>query len=310
MTFLNTAPQPIASDERRDGGNLVRRRILQACTSLMAANPVWTIRSRAAKVASGRSTKWVAFYGQTADEQVLSSYDIVVLDPTFQGSIGEVAKAGARPCGYLSLGEISVSNSFFEQVSAAALLEENPSWPGTRRIDVRHKSWKDLIVDVVIPAIAANGFTGLLLDTLDTPPYLEQLDPNGNRGMRQAAVDLVQAIHKSHPKMFIIMNRGYALLPSVIDCLDGILAESLLTSADEGSDGGYKWNKPSEVELQLSLLALATKGVKPLPILSLDYWDPEDANTVREIYLRQRQLGHHPYVATRMLDRIIREPDP
>jgi hypothetical protein len=27
-----------------------------------------------------------------------------------------------------------------------------------------------------------------------------------------------------------------------------------------------------------------------------------------EIYSRQRQLGHHPYVATRVLDRIIPEP--
>jgi hypothetical protein len=30
---------------------------------------------------------------------------------------------------------------------------------------------------------------------------------------------------------------------------------------------------------------------------------------VEEIYLRQRQFGHHPYVATPMLDRIIPEPN-
>jgi hypothetical protein len=46
-----------------------------------------------------------------------------------------------------------------------------------------------------------------------------------------------------------------------------------------------------------------------LPILSLDYWDPEDTLTIGKIYDRERQLGHHPYVATAVLDKLIAEPD-
>jgi hypothetical protein len=104
------------------------------------------------------------------------------------------------------------------------------------------------------------------------------------------------------------VNRGYALLASVIDSVDGVVAESLLTTVDHRGGGSYKWNAPSEVALQLSLLAPSPNRQPRLPILSLDYWDPEDASNIRRIYLRQRQLGHHPYVATRMLDRIIPEP--
>lgn len=288
------------------GKNLRRRTILKACAAVIAASLVGLTRSRAASENSQRRVNWVAFYGQTADERVLASYDIVVLDPTFQGSIAAVAEAGARVCGYLSLGEIRTSDIFFGRVDQTALLEENPTWPGTRRIDVRQRSWKDLVLEEIIPSIAARGFTGLLLDTLDTPPYLEQLDPNGNGGMRQAAVDLVQAIRRSHPNMLVIMNRGYAVLPSVIGSIDGIVAESLLTAQDEG--GGYVWNESSQVALQLSLLMPALRSQIPLPILSLDYWDPEDTLTIKKIYLRQRLLGHHPYVATRMLDKVIPEP--
>jgi uncharacterized protein (TIGR01370 family) len=285
----------------------MRRTIIKACATLIAARCLWGV-SPAATAAPERRLKWIAFYGQTADEQVLSSYDIVILDPMFKGSISAAGAASARVCAYLSLGEIRKSDFFYDRVDRGALLEENPAWPGTRRIDVRHKSWKDLVIGQVIPFIAAGGYTGLLLDTLDTPPYLEQLDPKGKRGTRQAAVDLVQAIRKSYPEMLIIMNRGYALLPSVIDSVDGIVAESLLTSADQDPGGGYKWNEPSEVALQLSLLAPAVRRQPRVPILSLDYWDPTDAATIRKIYLRQRLLGHHPYVATRMLDRIIPEP--
>jgi polysaccharide biosynthesis protein PelA len=112
----------------------------------------------------------------------------------------------------------------------------------------------------------------------------------------------------SYPNMLVIMNRGYALLPSVIDSIDGVVAESLLTTVDDRGDGRCKWNEPSDVALQLSLLAPALNRQPRLPILSLDYWDPEDTPNITRIYLRQRQLGHHPYVATRMLDRIIPEP--
>lgn len=289
------------------GENRMRRTILKLCAALIASS-VWSAGSRASKVSPERSLKWIAFYGQTSDEQVLSSYDIVILDPMFKGSAAIVAEAGASVCAYLSLGEIRKSDTFYDRVDQAALLEENPMWPGTRRIDVRHRSWKELVLREVIPSIAGKGFTGLFLDTLDTPPYLEQQDPHGKSGMRQAAVDLVQAIHKFYPNMSIIMNRGYALLPSVIDSIDAIVAESLLTTESRPGEGGYKWNESSEVALQLSLLAPALRRQTRLPVLSLDYWDPEDVGTIKKIYLRERQLGHHPYVATRTLDRIIPEP--
>ena len=63
-----------------------------------------------------------------------------------------------------------MTDPYYAQVDPAALLEQNPDWPGTRRVDVRHESWTALVVDKIIPSIAARGFTGLLLDTLDTPP--------------------------------------------------------------------------------------------------------------------------------------------
>ena len=64
---------------------------------------------------------------------------------------------------------------------------------------------------------------------------------------------------------------------------------------------------PRQVELQLRLLSPAARRLPPLPILSLDYWDPNDAVTIARIYRQERELGHHPYVATRSLDQIVPE---
>jgi uncharacterized protein (TIGR01370 family) len=287
------------------GEKSMRRTILQAFITLIATGCKPTPGWLATKAASAGGVNWIVFYGETADEQMLSAYDLVVLDPMFKGSIAAIAQTGARLCGYLSLGEIRTADPNYGRLDSAVLLEENPAWPSTRRIDIRHPAWKDLVLNEIIPAVVEQGFTGLLLDTLDTPPYLERQDPDGNRGMRQAAIDLVGAIRRTYPEVILIMNRGYELLPYVADQLDGIVVESLLTTTHAN---GYKWNEQPEIALQLSLLGPAVNRRDHLPILSLDYWAPEDVATIRQIYLRERKLGHHPYVATRLLDKIIPRP--
>jgi polysaccharide biosynthesis protein PelA len=250
--------------------------------------------------------RWLAFYGVTADEATLATYDIVVLDPAFRGSINRIASLGTRVCGYLSLGEIRLSDPILAFLDPAALLPENPDWPGTRRVDIRHPSWRWLVLDQQIPSLAFQGFTGLMFDTLDTPPYLELLDPARYHGMREAAIGLVDSIHAGWPEMMLIMNRGYALLPDLVQKVDAVIAESLMTSPARQT-GEYGWVDSHQVELQLVLLNPAVRRCPPLPILSLDYWDPNDAKTIAEIYRRERELGHHPYVATRLLNQIVPE---
>ena len=120
-----------ALQQRRFAAN----RYLKTFAIVTAASPALVVT----KTAVSQSTKkWIAFYGQTADEELLASYDIVILDRMFKGSIDAVAKSGACVCGYLSLGEINASDSFYGRVDPAALLEENPAWPRTRR--VRHQT--------------------------------------------------------------------------------------------------------------------------------------------------------------------------
>ena len=250
--------------------------------------------------------RWLAFYGMTAEEAILATYDVVVLDSAFQGSVSRVGAQGARVCGYLSLGEVRTADPLIDELDGGALLSENSDWPETYRVDIRSPSWRALILDRRIPSLAAQGFTGLLLDTLDTPPHLELLDPTRYGGMREAAVALVNSIRVRWPQMMLIMNRGYALLPDVLDRIDAVVAESFMTWPDHKA-GGFAWVESKQIELQLALLRPAANRRPPLPILSLDYWDPDDPATIVEIYRRERDLGHHPYVATRCLDQIVPE---
>ena len=257
-------------------------------------------------LAGSESIRWIAFYGAAADASVLAAYHIVVLDPGFQGSIGPIAQAGARVCGYLSLGDVRTSEPSWHVLDRAALLQENADWPGTWHVDVRHPAWRSFILDTQVPRLVSRGFTGLMLDTLDTPPFLEQTDPAGCRGMRASAIDLVHSIRIGWPALTIVMNRGYALLPDLVQDIDAVVAESLLTTIDR--NGVFRWLDAGDVEAQLALLQPAARKQPSLPVLSLDYWDPNDRDTIAAIYRRERELGHHPYVATKLLDRIMPEP--
>ena len=291
----------------RSANGQTRRALLAAAAGVLSA--AMGKRSSSAAIslpATKKSIRWLAFYGMTADESVLATYDIVVLDSGFQGSINLIAGPGTQVCGYLSLGEIRTSDPFLAFLDCSALLSENPDWPGTRRVDIRHPSWRSLVLDREIPSLASQGFTGLMLDTLDTPPYLELLDPARYHGMREAAIRLVDSIRARWPGMMLIMNRGYALLPDLVQKVDAVIAESLMTSPDRQT-GGFAWIDCRQVESQLALLNPAVCRRPPLPILSLDYWDPNDPRTIAEIYRREREFGHHPYVATRLLDQIVPE---
>jgi hypothetical protein len=164
------------------------------------------------------------------------------------------------------------------------------------------------MVDAAIPRLIARGFTGIFMDTLDTPPYLEQMQPDKYGGMRDAAVELVRSIRRAFPGITILMNRGYALLPELLGEIDAVVAESLLATYDFGGRS-YKMVDPGVATEHLKILAAATSGGKAaLPVLSLDYWDSEDPITIREIYARERALGHRPYVGPILLDRVLAEP--
>ena len=254
------------------------------------------------------SVKWVAMYGPVADERALSSYDIVVLDPGFRGSVSSVREKGARVCAYLSLAEIRMTDPLYKEVSPKALLEANSAWPDTLRVDVRNAGWKQLVPDHALPRIVELGFDGVFLDTLDTPIYLEQMQPKNNKGMCDAGIDLVLAIRSRYPSLFLMLNRGYSSLPRLIMFIDCLVMESLLTVLDEQT-GKWRWSPIADVVRQVATLAPLVQRRPEMPLLSLDYWNMTDDPTVREIYRRERTLSHSPYVANRLLDQIFPEPE-
>lgn len=288
--------------------SILRRSVLRLLAGLGAAGLLLDRPARARDRLRYPHLAWTLFYGEDLEPAAFEGFDLVVLDPGFKGPLTPMRDRGTEVLGYLSLGEIKRTNPLFARIDDPDLfIGDNPNWPDTVLCDVRRPAWRTLILDVAVPALLERGFSGLFFDTLDTPPHLEQTDPERYAGMRLAAIDLVRTIRRRHPDRMLLMNRGYALLPELIGQVDGVVAESLLTTYDAPANG-YRWTEPSELDPHRQALRPLTEAEPPVPILSLDYWDAEDSATIAKIYTCERDLGHRPYVAQILLDRVLREP--
>ncbi len=252
--------------------------------------------------------RWTVYYSDQAQPEEFRGYGLVVFDADRHPPVPPVAAAGATVLGYLSLGEIERHRAFFAGVQQMGILiGENPNWPGSFYVDLRDPRWHRLVIDRLAPAILAQGFHGLFLDTLDDPVELERRDPEKLRGMAAAAIALVADLRRAFPSAILMMNRGYGLLPEAGGSIDIALGESVCGTYDFAGKV-YRAVPDAEYREQVQRLQEARKAHPSLRIFSLDYWDPADREGIRRIYRLERANGFNPYVATVGLDQLMKEP--
>lgn len=251
--------------------------------------------------------RWVVYYNDEAPVEAFNLYDPIVLDSDHHPYLDGFVQREKTILGYLSIGEVEKERSYFSEVEKEGiLLDENKYWPGSYFVDLRDPRWAKRVLEELIPGILMQRFSGIFLDTLDNAGHLETMNPEKYGGMVDAAVNLIKAIRKHYPQIKIMMNRGYELLPSVADLIDMELGESVYADYDFDSKTYRKVDSDLYLK-QVKILMEAKKASPKLTIYTLDYWKPEDAAGIKEIYQEQRRNGFIPYVSTIDLHTIIPE---
>ena len=252
--------------------------------------------------------RWVVCYSDKPQVVEFQSFDLAVLDSDTHPPLGGLARDGTSLLAYLSLGEIGNHRAYFEAVKAEGiLLGENPNWPGSFFVDIRDPRWQRRVIGQLVPEILASGFAGVFLDTLDDPAALERADQERHRGMTAGAANLIRNLRQAFPRIHIMVNRGYELMPEIAPLVDVLLGESVYTTYDAAKKRYFRV-PDAQYRQQVGLMQQALRWNPKLRLCALDYWDPSDRKEIRHIYQVERANGFAPYVATPELDRIVRAP--
>ncbi|HEY7610521.1 MAG TPA: endo alpha-1,4 polygalactosaminidase [Alphaproteobacteria bacterium] len=278
---------------------------MRVCVILAGA--LFALAGRVAP-ALAEDERWVVVYSEKPPVEAFHDFRLVVFDSVHHPPIRPLLEQKKTVIGYISLGEVESYRDYFKDVGKQGiLLEKNPNWPDSRFVDVRDLRWTKRVVGELVPRLLQKGFQGIFIDTLDDPPELERRDPKRFKGMTEAAANLVKAIRRNYPQIYIMLNRAYDILPAVDGQIDAVLGESVFTEIDFAKQA-YRLAETKLYRQQVEWLQAAKRRRPKLKVYTLDYWPPEDAAGIARIYAEQRKNGFIPYVSIKTLDRVVKEP--
>lgn len=240
--------------------------------------------------------RWIIYYGENLTQKDIRKIDLAILD---SDHISPLVFSNKRTkfIGYLSLGEAEEYRWFWPQAKGKDfVVEKNPYWPGSWRVDIRSQLWQALLLNQVIPKILEKGYRGLFLDTVDTAIYLENKDPGRYAGSKKALIGFVKEVRSRYPHLMIVLNNGFEILEELGGVLDAVAAEDLYTRYDF-KNKTYIYTPSEAMGFKENLLdAFRLKYKKP--VLNIIYAESADALLAKYAVKKSSAKGYLWYVTT------------
>jgi len=228
-----------------------------------------------------------------------SNAQMVVLSGDPRIPIDELPRATIR-LAYVSVGEADPRRPYWPEVrDQPFLVEQNPEWPDNVRVDIRSSRWQELLMCEEIARLMQRGFDGLMLDTIDTVPYLENKDPASFAGSRQALRDFLRKLRTAYPRAVLVANGGEALVDAA-PYVDGFIVEGVFSVYD-ARQRTYRRTTDAERDWKLGVIARA-RGVAARPVFSIEYADVGDVALSEWAFQESVRHGFRPYVGVRALN--------
>ena len=208
-------------------------------------------------------------YARDAQMVVLSADPRIPVDDLPQSTIR---------LAYVSVGEADPRRPYWSEVRGQPfLVEPNPEWPDNLRVDIRDTRWQEVLLCEEIARLMQRGFDGLMLDTVDTVPYLETKDPARFAGSRQALRDWLQRLRKAFPRAVLVANGSDALVDAA-PYVDAFVVEGVFSIYDVRQRA---YRRTTDVERDWKLGAIArARAVAPRPVFTIEYADVGDVELV------------------------------
>ncbi|MGD9200180.1 MAG: endo alpha-1,4 polygalactosaminidase [Chitinispirillia bacterium] len=252
---------------------------------------------------------WACYYGDNPELlKKLENYNLVIMEPDID-NFTPPEKTKTTYIGYVSLGEAERFRWYWYHIEGKKfILWENKNWKDDYIIDIRSLEWQNLLVEKIIPKILKKGYQGLFFDTIDTPIYLEEKDPEKYRGSVEALADLIYRIRKKYPKITLISNNGLRAIEHFGAHIDIFLIEGLNTTYD------FKRKKYKTADIdwrnhRLSLIRNNRDLIKGKPVIVIDYLLQKQDNLRNISLIICKEHGLIPYHTTVDLHSLFPSPN-
>jgi hypothetical protein len=225
----------------------------------------------------------IGFYYGAGELDRLAGYQRVVLQPEFYSpaQLSYLRGQSVQALAYLSLSEDQGPPAPWQRP------ERNPDWGGAF-VHVDHPGWVEHVTGQARVALDA-GFAGLFLDTLNVELTFPADIPH--------LITLIAALRELAGTSYVLANRGFALLPSLAELVDGVLFESF--SVRWVASGYAPW-PPDVLETHAQIAERLLEF--DIDLYALDYADSDGLAAFAA--RRARQFGLHSVVSDRALSRL------
>lgn len=238
---------------------------------------------------------WVVYYGTQLKESQYDNIDWAIVDPdsTYPKKYSDDLKT--KFIAYLSVGEAESYRSYWQDIDRrSVIVKKNPNWPDNFLVDIRAPAWQDLLIHKLIPEYIKRGFQGVMLDTIDTPIYLEDMYPQKFKGSKKALLDLIVTIREKFPEILIIPNNGLPHLKDFGHLIDGILVEDLYTRYDFQKKQVFE--TPVEDEKAKEKFLDTFLKLEKKPVLNILYNDNAEESVTEKGIQKSNAKGYLWYV--------------
>lgn len=232
------------------------------------------------------------YYGANPPVEELTGFDVVVVEPDAHFDPQAHADAHTAWFAYVSIGEVNPHRAYFKAIPSAWMPGVNQAW-ASHVVDQTAAQWPAFVVNKVIAPLWKKGYRGFFLDTLDSYQLIATTD--AARAAQEAGlVRVIRAIKARYPEAKLIFNRGFEVLPQVHESAWMVAFESLYRGWDAGKQ---RYTEVPQADRDWLLMQATTiRDRYHLPVLSIDYCAPADADCKAATAARIAADGIVPYV--------------
>ncbi len=238
------------------------------------------------------------FYSKPPPEEALYLYDWLVVDPQVFCMKGLrekfYLKKRARLIAYLSIGEMGAHDPYYNSIKKEWVIGQNKVWKSIV-LDLRKEGYRKTLLNRIIPSIIKKGYEGIMLDTLDS--YQISIKNSKWKEYESIEVEFIKKIRQRYPHIIIIVNRPFRIIDQIKDHVDAFLAESLFY----GLDSNLNYVKMKQGHTKILLKKLNHVKSLGLPIIVVDYVDPEERKLAKKVAEKIKGLGFIPWVTDKNL---------